>query len=66
VSVSICKPFLSVKFGHNTLQLNINTYIAVNKIKNLFYGLKELEHRKLGLKVLIIKYDLGRSLSKEM
>ena len=28
--------------------------------------LKELEHRKLGLKVLILKYDLGKSLSKEM
>jgi len=28
--------------------------------------LKELEHRKLGWKVLIIKYDLGNSLSKEM
>jgi len=28
--------------------------------------LKELEHRKLGLKVLILKYDLGKSLNKEM
>ena len=28
--------------------------------------LKELEHRKLGWKVLILKYDLGKSLSKEM
>jgi len=28
--------------------------------------LKELEHRKLGRKVLILKYDLGKSLSKEM
>jgi len=28
--------------------------------------LKELEHRKLGWKVLILKYDLGESLSKEM
>jgi len=27
---------------------------------------KELEHRKLGWKVLILKYDLGKSLSKEM
>ena len=25
--------------------------------------LKELEHRKLGWKVLILKYDLGKSLS---
>jgi len=29
-------------------------------------GSKELEHRKLGWKVLILKYDLGKSLSKEM
>ena len=28
--------------------------------------LKELEHRKLGWKVLILKYDLRKSLSKEM
>jgi len=28
--------------------------------------LKELEHRKMGWKVLILKYDLGKSLSKEM
>jgi len=28
--------------------------------------LKELEHRKLGWKVLFLKYDLGTSLSKEM
>ena len=28
--------------------------------------LKELEHRKFGWKVLILKYDLGKSLSKEM
>jgi len=30
------------------------------------YVLKDLEHRKLGWKVLILKYDLGKSLSKEM
>ena len=29
-------------------------------------SLKELEHRKLDWKVLILKYDLGKSLSKEM
>ena len=28
--------------------------------------LKELEHRQLGWKVLILKYDLGKSPSKEM
>jgi len=28
--------------------------------------LKELEHRQLGWKVFILKYDLGKSLSKEM
>ena len=27
---------------------------------------KELEHRQLGWKVLILKYDLGKSLSKEI
>ena len=35
----------------------------------VFYNikvLKELEHRKLGWKVFILKYDLGKSLSKEM
>jgi len=26
----------------------------------------ELEHRKLGWKVLVLKYDLGKSLSEEM
>jgi len=30
------------------------------------YDLKELEYRKLGWKVLILKCDLGKSLSKEM
>jgi len=30
------------------------------------YSLKELEHRKLGWKVLILKSDLGKSVSKEM
>jgi len=30
------------------------------------FVLKELEHRQLGWKVLILKYDLGKSLSKEM
>ena len=29
-------------------------------------ALKELEHIKLGWKVLILKYDLGNSLNKEM
>ena len=29
-------------------------------------SLKELEHRTLGWKELILKYDLGKSLSKEM
>jgi len=28
--------------------------------------LKELEHRKMGWKVIILKYNLGKSLSKEM
>jgi len=28
--------------------------------------LKGLEHRKIGWKILILKYDFGKSLSKEM
>jgi len=32
----------------------------------LFIKLKELEHRKLGWKVIILKYVLGKSLSREM
>jgi len=28
--------------------------------------LKEIEHKKLGWKVRILKYDLGKSLNKEM
>jgi len=32
----------------------------------ILWYLKELEHRKLGWTVLILKYDLGKSLSKEM
>jgi len=36
------------------------------KIMSLDIDLKVLEHRKLGWKVLILKYDLGKSLSKEM
>ena len=35
-------------------------------ISYVMFSLKELEHRKLGWKVLILKYDLGKSLSKEM
>ena len=30
------------------------------------FDLKELEHGKLGWKVFSLKYDLGKSLSKEM
>ena len=33
---------------------------------NMSLILKEQEHRKLGWKVLILKYYLGKSLSKEM
>jgi len=35
-------------------------------ILNTNAHLKELEHRQLSWKVLILKYDLGKSLSKEM
>ena len=36
------------------------------KHKHMYVTLKELEHRKLGWKELIFKYDLSKSLSKEM
>jgi len=42
---------------------NLDFYISVRQPAK---PLKELEHRKLGWKVLILKYDLGKSLSKEM
>jgi len=35
-------------------------------LANYVLDLKELEHRKLGWKVLTLKYDLGKSLRKEM
>ena len=38
----------------------------VLKDSMIYIGLKELEHKRLGWKVLILKYDLGQSLSKEM
>ena len=45
-------------------------FVIIVKFWLLFFmcilGLKELEHKKLGLKVLILKYVLGKSLSKEM
>jgi len=45
----------------HSFHTNQNTYFH-----SKFFYLKELEHRKLGWKVLILKYDLGKSLSKEM
>jgi len=41
-----------------------NTTQVLLTIKTL-YELKELEHRKLGWKALILKYDLGKSLEKK-
>ena len=41
-------------------------HLVVKRCAIRFAKLKELEHRKLGGKVLILKYDLGKSLSKEM
>jgi len=43
-----------------------NSYAQINKLLKIHLHLKELEHRKLGWKVLILKYDLGKSLSKQM
>jgi len=66
-----------VLFGNVKYKLIVSSSILLQKV---FYGyfvsktsenyiivvLKELEHRKLGWKVLILKYDLGKGLSKEM
>jgi len=49
---------------HVTLYDKTTTQVLLT-IKTL-YELKELEHTKLGWKVLILKYDLGKSLRKEM
>jgi len=35
-------------------------------MKPIYECLKQLEHRTFGWKVPILKYDLGKSLSKEM
>ena len=40
----------------------LHVLVVIGKIKTI----KEIEHRKLGWKVLILKYDLGKSLSREM
>jgi len=40
--------------------------INIDKEPPWVMSLKELEHRKLGWSVLILKYDLGKSFSKEM
>ena len=46
---------------------NTKTSNVHNKSHSSFIPrLKERENRKLGWKVLILKYDLGKSLSKEM
>jgi len=48
---------------------NAQKFIKICKIQPMLtysFYLKELEHRKLGWKVLILKYNLGNSLSKEM
>ena len=47
-----------------TRALCIIYYTCIIYILSLL--LKELEHRILGWKVLILKYDLGKSLNKEM
>ena len=45
---------------------HLQTHKHIQIHSNTVSCLKELEHRKLGGKVLILKYDLDKSLSKEM
>jgi len=40
--------------------------IGTNWLSESIISLKELEHRKLGWKVFILKYDLGKTICKEM
>jgi len=53
--------FFDKKQQHNSNKIK-------SKHKNIcqIQELKEIEHRKLAWKVFILKYDLGKSLSKEM
>ena len=47
-------------YGHHDKMARTKTHRTSQQ------ALKELEHSKWGWKVLILKYDLGKSLSKEM
>jgi len=47
--------------GLPVLDINLVKWVADSCMT-----LKELEHRKMGWKVFILKYDLGKSVSKEM
>jgi len=49
---------------NNPVVYSINFRVLLTRA--LYLILKELEHRKFGWKVLILKYVLGKSLSKEM
>ena len=55
---------------HTKCQVSKQVFDEYSLMYLCIYGwillLKELKHRKLGWKVLILKYDLGKSLSKEM
>ena len=73
-NVFIFVDFISVIIIKEDLFLPQNYYteLFVYNLVFSFYHflaniyLKELEHRQLGWKVIIFKFDLGKSLSKEM
>jgi len=43
-----------------------NSFCKHKQVFKHLLTLKELDHKKLSCKVLILKYDLGMSLTKEM
>ena len=53
-------------FSYNVIFLKVARFVILLYCCKCVFLLKELEHRKLGWKLLFLKYDLGKSLSKEM
>jgi len=52
--------------GDNTMGPRHNLWNSDSDCRSYQLRLKELKHRKLGWKGLILKYELGKSLGKEM
>jgi len=67
-------PYVNYQCAHLLIQVLLLNVSVVNFICRIWHqciglnmhSLKELEHKKLGWKVLNLKSDLGKSLSKEM